>query len=85
MHSFYTYTRSGLVLAAAALAGCSTFKPPHISYDEPAEPAVLEQDTPKPVQVVEVPKVLPLPGGPTTQTTGAASPLSSSSNRRVRE
>jgi type IV secretion system protein VirB9 len=47
---------------AATLAGCSTFKPPQISYDEPPEPAVLEQDAPKPVQVVEVPKLLPLPG-----------------------
>jgi type IV secretion system protein TrbG len=44
------------------LAGCSTFKPPQISYDEPAEPAALEAEPPKPVQVVEVPKVLPLPG-----------------------
>jgi P-type conjugative transfer protein TrbG len=53
----------GLVLLAAALAGCSTFKPPQISYDEPPpQPAVLETDPPKPVQVVEVPKPLPLPG-----------------------
>jgi P-type conjugative transfer protein TrbG len=52
-----------LVFFAAALAGCSTFKPPQISYDEPpSEPAVLETEPPKPVQVVEVPKLLPLPG-----------------------
>jgi type IV secretion system protein VirB9 len=56
------HVRSTLVVAAAALAGCSTFKPPHISYDEPAEPAVLESEPPKPVEVVEVPKLLPLPG-----------------------
>jgi type IV secretion system protein TrbG len=53
----------GLVLLAAALAGCATFKPPRISYDDPPpEPAVLETEPPKPVQVVEVPKLLPLPG-----------------------
>jgi type IV secretion system protein VirB9 len=53
----------GLALIAAALASCSTFKPPPISYDEPPpQPAVLEPEPPKPVQVVEVPKPLPLPG-----------------------
>jgi len=53
----------GIVLIAGALAGCSTFKPPQISYDEPPpQPAVLEPEPPKPVQVVEVPKLLPLPG-----------------------
>jgi len=53
----------GLVLLVATLAGCSTFKPPQISYDDPPpEPAVLEAEPPKPVQVVEVPKLLPLPG-----------------------
>jgi type IV secretion system protein VirB9 len=53
----------GLVLIAAVLAGCSTFKPPQISYDEPPpQPAVLEPEPAKPVQIVEVPKPLPLPG-----------------------
>jgi type IV secretion system protein VirB9 len=53
----------GLVLLVATLAGCSTFKPPQISYDDPSpEPAALETEPPKPVQVVEIPKVLPLPG-----------------------
>jgi type IV secretion system protein TrbG len=52
-----------VVLGATALTGCSTFKPPQISYDEPPpQPAVLEPEPPKPVQVVEVPKLLPLPG-----------------------
>lgn len=51
------------LLGATALVGCSTFKPPQISYDEPpAQPAVLEPEPPRPVQVVEVPKPLPLPG-----------------------
>jgi type IV secretion system protein VirB9 len=55
------FARYALVLSAT-LAGCSTFKPPQISYDDPPEPAVLEQDAPKSVEVVEVPKLLPLPG-----------------------
>jgi type IV secretion system protein VirB9 len=50
-----------LVLASAMLAGCATFKPPQISYDD-EQPAVLQGDPPKPVQVVELPKPLPLPG-----------------------
>ena len=36
-------------------------KPPEITYDE-AAPAVLAADPPAPVKVVELPKVLPLPG-----------------------
>jgi type IV secretion system protein VirB9 len=43
------------------LAGCATFKPPQISYDD-EQPALLQGDPPKPVQVVELPKPLPLPG-----------------------
>jgi type IV secretion system protein VirB9 len=51
------------LLSSAVLSACSTFKPPQISYDDqPAEPAVLEAQPPNPVQVVEVPKLLPLPG-----------------------
>jgi type IV secretion system protein VirB9 len=45
-----------------AVAGCSTLKPPQISYDDPPEPAILEAEPPRPVEVVEVPKLLPLPG-----------------------
>jgi len=51
------------LLSSVALSACTTFRPPQISYDDPpAEPAVLERDPPKPVQVVEIPKPLPLPG-----------------------
>jgi type IV secretion system protein TrbG len=56
-------TASLVLIAATALAGCSTFKPPQISYDDPVpEPAVLDAEPPKPVEVVELPKLLPLPG-----------------------
>jgi len=52
-----------LLLSAATLAGCTIppKSPPEISYDD-AEPAVQLADPPKPVEVVEVPKLLPLPG-----------------------
>lgn len=50
-----------VLLSATALAGCATKKPPQISYDDP-QPAVLAADPPAPVQVVELPRPLPLPG-----------------------
>ena len=51
-----------LLLCTAALAGCATtHRPPEISYDD-AAPATLRADPPAPVQVVELPKPLPLPG-----------------------
>ena len=52
-----------LLVSASTLAGCSHLqKPPEISLDDPAEPAVLLADPPAPVEVVELPKPLPLPG-----------------------
>jgi type IV secretion system protein TrbG len=50
-----------MLLMSTALTGCATFKPPLIGYDD-EQPAVLQTDPPKPVQVVELPKPLPLPG-----------------------
>ncbi len=50
-----------MLLVSTVLTGCATFKPPQISYDG-EQPAVLQADPPKPVQVVELPKPLPLPG-----------------------
>jgi len=51
------------LLSGLALAACTpAFKPPDISYDDQAAPAVIEGDPPKPFQVVELPKLLPLPG-----------------------
>ena len=45
---------------AVALSACAA-RPPRISYDE-AQPARLEPEPPKPVDVVSVPELLPLPG-----------------------
>ncbi len=57
-----TSTLGALLLSATALAGCATTqKPPEISYDD-AAPAVQTADPPGPVQVVELPRPLPLPG-----------------------
>jgi type IV secretion system protein TrbG len=51
-----------LLLASGSLGACSTWKPPQIKYDDTPRQAVLQPEPPKPVQVVEVPKLLPLPG-----------------------
>jgi len=52
-----------LLMSASVLAGCSHLqKPPEIALDDPAEPAVLLADPPAQVEVVELPKPLPLPG-----------------------
>jgi len=50
-----------VLLISTALVGCATFRPPQISYDD-EQPAVLQSDPPRPVQVVELPRPLPLPG-----------------------
>jgi type IV secretion system protein VirB9 len=58
----HTSALAALLLSATALAGCATTqKPPEISYDD-ATPAVQTVDPPGPVQVVELPRPLPLPG-----------------------
>lgn len=58
---FYAFV---LMLAASALSlqGCATkcTPPPAISLDEPIQAQPLPE-SPKPVEVVEVPKVLPMP------------------------
>ena len=51
-----------LLLASTSLGACSTWKPPEISYDDTPRKAVFSPDPPKPVRIVEVPKLLPLPG-----------------------
>jgi type IV secretion system protein TrbG len=52
-----------LLIACSSLAACaSTWKPRAIRYDAAPRQAVLAPDPPKSVQVVEIPKPLPLPG-----------------------
>jgi type IV secretion system protein TrbG len=50
------------LLGSASLCACSPWKPPSITYDDTPRPAVLEPNPPKPVQIVQIPKPLPLPG-----------------------
>ena len=49
------------LLTTSMLAGCATFKPPEISYDDPVE-ATLIAEPPRPVRIIERPEPLPLPG-----------------------
>src|SRR5262245_11708544 len=53
-----------LSISSLALAACATkVPPPAIQYDEEAfKPAEIEPDPPKPVTVVKIPELLPLPG-----------------------
>jgi type IV secretion system protein VirB9 len=56
-------TLSTLLLMSVSLGACATaWKPPEISYDNAPKQAVLQPDPPRPVQIVELPKPLPLPG-----------------------
>ncbi|WP_430295897.1 P-type conjugative transfer protein TrbG [Pseudomonas aeruginosa] len=57
------FRKSALSLVLLALAGCASQgkPPPRISLDEPVQAQPLPEP-PKPVEVVEVPKVLPMPG-----------------------
>jgi type IV secretion system protein VirB9 len=57
------YVGSICLVASLGLAGCSVpFKPPEISYDYTPMPTILQSEPPKPIEIVEVPKPLPLPG-----------------------
>jgi len=49
------------LLASTALAGCATFRPPEIRYDDPVEATLLPEPA-RPVEIVERPQPLPLPG-----------------------
>jgi P-type conjugative transfer protein TrbG len=51
-----------LLLAGTSLDACSTWKPPEIKYDDTPKQAVLTPDPPKPLEIVQLPQPLPLPG-----------------------
>ena len=61
-----------VLLGALAIGGCATRRPPEIPLDEPVAATRLPEPA-KPVQIVEVPKLLPMPGqlkpAPGTRTT----------------
>ena len=60
--NFHSAALPAILLAATALAGCATFRPPQIEYDEPPIEATLLPEPARPVEVVERPVPLPLPG-----------------------
>ena len=54
-----------ILLASTALTACShAWTPPEIAYDDAAtpQPATLEVEPPRPVEIVQIPTPLPLPG-----------------------
>lgn len=50
-----------LLSMSVSLGACSTWTPPEIHYDNTPRPAVVQSNPPKPVEIVEVPRLLPLP------------------------
>ncbi|MGL4315005.1 MAG: P-type conjugative transfer protein TrbG [Pseudomonas sp.] len=77
---------SALPLVLLALAGCTSQgkPPPRISLDEPVQAQPLPE-LPKPVEVVEVPKVLPMPAQmKPLPDVGEASPAPEPTDERVR-
>ncbi len=72
-------------MSATALGGCaSKFIPPNINYDA-AVPATLTVDPPPPVKIVELPKLLPLPGQLKPLDTGKPAPESADPTVRVNQ
>jgi P-type conjugative transfer protein TrbG len=55
------HTLAILLLSSTVFSGCATWKPPAIQYDQTPRQAVVAPEPPKPVQIVEIPKPLPLP------------------------
>lgn len=60
--SNYPRLAPAMLLAVALLSACAKVKPPQIAYDDPPVAATLIPEPPRPVEVVEVPTPLPLPG-----------------------
>lgn len=75
------------VLSATMLAGCASKKyiPPQIEYDDAAVPAMRKVDPPGPIQVVELPKPLPLPGQLKPVVTRAAKAEPSDPKERIKQ
>ena len=82
------FRKAGLVallMSVTALGGCaSKFIPPDINYDE-ATPAKLTVDPPAPVKIVELPRLLPLPGQLKPLPGGKAPPEAADPTARVNQ
>ncbi|MCA1437258.1 P-type conjugative transfer protein TrbG [Bradyrhizobium sp. BRP20] len=76
---------AALLISASTLGGCAhNFIPPDINYDS-AEPATLTADPPRPVQIVELPKPLPLPGQLKPLAAGKRTPEAADPKVRVKQ
>jgi type IV secretion system protein VirB9 len=66
-----------LSISSLALAACATkVPPPALQYDKEAfKPAAIEPDPPKPVTVIKIPELLPLPGQLQPMPTAVASDM----------
>jgi type IV secretion system protein VirB9 len=51
-----------ILLSTVSLAACAPWKPPAIRYDATPRQAILRPEPPRPVEIVQVPQPLPLPG-----------------------
>ena len=71
------FRKSALPIMLLALAGCATQgkPPPTISLDEPVQAQPLPE-APKPVEVVSVPQVLPMPAQMTAPICSVSAPFS---------
>lgn len=82
---FRRSTLTALLMSVSVLGGCThNFIPPDINYDT-AEPATLTTDPPAPVQIVELPKPLPLPGQLKPLATGKRVPEATDPKVRVKQ
>jgi P-type conjugative transfer protein TrbG len=76
---------AALLMSVTALAGCAhPFIPPDINYDS-AVPATRSIDPPPPVKIVELPKLLPLPGQLKPVGTGKPAPEAPDPTVRVNQ
>ncbi|MCP1927798.1 P-type conjugative transfer protein TrbG [Bradyrhizobium elkanii] len=76
---------TALLMSVSVLGGCAhNFIPPDINYDS-AEPATLTTDPPAPVQIVEFPKPLPLPGQLKPLAAGKRTPEAADPKVRVKQ
>ena len=70
-----------LLLASVSLAGCAAWKPLEIKYDDTPHQAVLVPDPPKPIEIVQLPQPLPLPGQLKPIPRGTTAPVDTSDPR----
>lgn len=76
---------AAILLLASALSACATFRPPEIDYDDPPIEATLLPEPARPIEVVERPVPLPLPGQLMRLDEGEAIPEAGEPPERIEE